>query len=130
MLKYLFLMLLHISYVSAQSLNDSISQTKEPDINKFYLVDVVPKYLNITEITTLIYKENYCCHCEPFEGRIILRILIDEKGNYVRHIVAKSTNWRVLKEVEKYAKELRFTPAYQQNKPVKFWINVPFNFNL
>ena len=129
----LFLLFL-APFAQAQQVNiisaDSISKMKEPSPNEGYYVEIAPKCLNFTEIMTLIATENHCCHCEPFEGKIILRILIDEKGNYVRHIVAKSTNWRVLKEVEKHVKELRFTPAYQHNKPIKFWLNVPFNFDL
>jgi hypothetical protein len=109
---------------------DSIFQMKEPDFKTFYYVDVVPKCLNLREIMQLIATENHCCHCEPFVGRISLRILIDEQGNYVRHVVTESTNWRVLKEVEKHVKELRFAPAYQQNKPIKFWLHVPFFLNL
>jgi periplasmic protein TonB len=64
------------------------------------------------------------------EGQVMLRILVDEQGNYIRHIISKAAHPLLQAEVEKHARELHFTPAIQGGKPIKFWVNIPFNFKL
>lgn len=64
------------------------------------------------------------------EGKVLLRILVDEKGNYMRHKIINSAHPLFDREIEKYISELRFTPAIQNGKPTKFWVNLPLNFKL
>ncbi len=64
------------------------------------------------------------------EGTVMLRILVDKSGNYVKHKVVNTINPILSRACEAQMSKLHFTPAIQGNKPVYFWVNVPFRFNL
>jgi len=64
------------------------------------------------------------------QGDVVLRVLIDERGTYVKHKVIKQMHPVLAQAVEKFIHRLRFTPAIQGGKPIKFWVNVPFRFKL
>ena len=64
------------------------------------------------------------------EGRVIIRVLVDEHGNYVRHRVISSVHPMLTKACAEHLAELQFTPAIQGGRPIKFWVNIPFMFTL
>lgn len=101
----------------------------ELDPNDFQWVEEEPKPVNMGDIGKLttfpmILKET------QFEGTVVLRILVDEHGKYQKHIVLNSAHPLFTKEVEKHIHLLQFTPAIQGNKPIPFWVNIPFAFRL
>lgn len=64
------------------------------------------------------------------EGVVVLRALVDRRGNVVRTIVDRSDN-RVLEEAARDAViKTRFTPAIQNKAPVAMWIQVPVSFQI
>jgi len=86
-----------------------------------------PQPLNLNEIRQKInnsFAEN------NIEGNVSLRVLVDEEGKYIKHIVLNDVQPLLVSEVEKYIKEIRFAPVIQGGKPVKFSVNVQFNFKL
>ena len=101
--------------------------TQEPDPNKLDFPQVQPKPLNMDEIIKMI---GYPLEVKEagIEGRVFLKILVDENGNYVRHTLLKSAHPLLIAEVEKYVNQLKFTPAMLNGKAIPFWLNVPFYF--
>jgi outer membrane biosynthesis protein TonB len=100
---------------------------QEPDPNKHIFVQEQPKPINMDEIRKkigypIVTKE------AVFWGAIMLNVLVDEKGNYVRHIVSEGESSLLLEEIEKYINQLKFTPAMLNGKAIAFWLNVPFYF--
>lgn len=63
-------------------------------------------------------------------GKVIVRILVDEDGNYVRHIVLKDPHPILTKSVTDHLSILKFRPAISEGKPVKFWVTMPFQICL
>jgi hypothetical protein len=122
-LTFLFLFFL-APFAQAQQVNDSIHKFEDSE-------HILPQILNLKEVRDKIKSTYHPSKKNPLAGTLKFRILIDEKGNYSRHIVTYGgLNRKACEHAEKYLSELRFTPAYQRNKPIKFWADVPFNFDL
>lgn len=66
------------------------------------------------------------------EGRVLINVLVDEKGKIVDMKILKGTNTAAgLEESAMDAiHKLAFRPALQRDKPVKVWITVPVTFSL
>jgi len=64
------------------------------------------------------------------EGRGVIRILVNEKGIPVKFDIIKDIGGGCAEEVISTLKKTRFKPAMQRDKPVKFWMNIPVDFNL
>jgi protein TonB len=107
----------------------NIQELSEPDVHKVAIFEVAPKPLNIEEVMKKIGYPTIAKEA-GIEGQVMLRILVDEKGNYIRHIISKAAHPLLQAEVEKHAQELHFTPAIQDGKAIKCWVDIPFNFKL
>ena len=64
------------------------------------------------------------------QSRVVARLLINEKGDYVRHIIIRGDYPIFVKEVEKHLSKLRFSPTIINGKATYFWVNVHFGFIL
>lgn len=64
------------------------------------------------------------------EGKVIVRVLVDELGHYKKHIVLKDPHPILTSAVSDKLNTLRFTPGIQGNEPVKVWITLPVDFVL
>ncbi|MEM7371272.1 MAG: energy transducer TonB [Bacteroidota bacterium] len=64
------------------------------------------------------------------EGRVILRILVDEKGNYVKHSVVDSFHPMLRIPVELHVPLVTFEPAKRMGKATSGWVSIPFQFDL
>lgn len=101
----------------------------EPPVDAKIQIDEKPRPLNLTEVVNEIgYPE--AAKKNKIEGKVIARILIDEKGKYVKHSILKSINPILDETIAEKLPMLRFDPAKKDGKPVKFWVNIPFNFKL
>ncbi|MFN0202933.1 MAG: energy transducer TonB [Bacteroidia bacterium] len=100
-----------------------------PCPNTFVFVEAQPKPLNLDtvwkNIRYLPLLREACV-----EGTVMFRVLIDENGRYVKHIIIKSAHPLLQEMYEKWVPYLRFSPAIQNGKPIKFWVNVPFRLCL
>ncbi len=105
------------------------AQGTEPGVNEFVFVDQEPTPQNMSVVRQAIGYPTEAI-AKGLEGQVMMRILVDEKGRYVRHKVMVAADSLLSKAVESHIAELTFTPAILQGKAVKFWINVPFNFRL
>ena len=101
----------------------------EPDMNTFIPVEVEPKPLNMQDIQMAIGYPKVASDA-GIEGTVIVRILIDTKGNYVRHVVLNEAHPALEEAVVTKIPDLTFEPAQNEGKPVNFWINLPFAFKL
>ena len=106
----------------AQTTND------EPDPSHCCFNVKAPKCLNLTEIQNKLVLPQDAIKMN-LSGTIVVRMLIDEEGCYVKHFRPNTGHPIFIKAVEKYLPEFRFEPANQNGKLIKFWVNVPFSFH-
>jgi TonB family protein len=104
-------------------------QAQEPDINDFIAVDFAPDPVNMLEVKTAIGYPQAAIDSN-ISGVVVVRILVDEKGKYVKHKLIKSPGKALSDAVEGKITQLYFSPAMQGTKAIKFWVNVPFHFRL
>ena len=106
-----------------------IQAEPEPDINAFIFAEEEPKPINMGDIQKAIgYPQ--IARDAGIEGNVVVRVLVDEAGRYNRHKIINQVHPVLTKSVEEHVGKLRFTPAIQGGKPIKFWVNIPFNFKL
>ena len=91
-------------------------------------VDVVPECINLTQVRSQMTYPDLAQQV-GIEGRVTVKVLVGTDGDVVK--IGSMTGPEVFhQEVRDKAKELKFTPGLQSNRPVKVWINVPFSFKL
>lgn len=83
--------------------------------------ELVP--LNLDSVKQLIRRPQACV-----EGKVIVRLMIDENGKYVKHLVLKTPHPMCTEAVEPVLHHLRFTPALMDGQAVKCWVTIPFKF--
>lgn len=66
------------------------------------------------------------------EARVVIGVLIDEKGNSLKTQVLKDSGSKVGFEEAAAAAvmKVKWYPAKQRDKPVKVWVSIPVNFKL
>ena len=107
----------------------SSHSNKYPDADAFVAVDKLPSAINFPAISARIEYPAYARE-KGIEGLVLARILVDEKGNYVKHKIVKSDNCGMRYHVEKHIRELEFIPAEKDGQQVAVWVNIPFRFRL
>lgn len=100
-----------------------------PKFSDWQDVDVEPKVVNLEMIGKDI-KYPEMLRDIDIQGKLVFRILIDEHGNYMKHVKLRSPHPLMTQEAEKHLHKLKFTPAIQAKRPIKFWVNVPIDFRL
>jgi TonB family protein len=104
-------------------------ENDEPSPNDFIRVSEAPKPLNLQKIVNKMgYPEE--ARKQKIEGQVIVRVMLDEEGNYQKHLILREGHPLLAKAVEEHISMIKFSPAIQDNKPVQFWMNIPFNFRL
>ncbi len=101
----------------------------EPSSTIFVAASKQPKEVNLGDIQKMVEYPAVAREM-GWEEKVVFRVLLDENGNYVRHIAPKNAKPIFVKVVEEHISKVKFTPALQGNTPIKFWVNVPFNFQL
>lgn len=92
--------------------------------------DVMPEPIGGIEaiMKNVVYPES--AKEEGIQGKVIVKLIVDEKGNVSSTEVVQ----RVNKELDKAAitaiKKTKFNPAMKDNKPVKCEIAIPVQFKL
>lgn len=114
------------NFIFAQ--NDA-EKAPELDPNAFVLLEKEPVILNLDEVkASIAYPE--AIKGKETKGRVIVRILIDNKGNYVKHIVLKSPDSNLTKAVTANIHRLKCSPGIQDKQPIASWMTIPFDFVL
>ncbi|MEZ4772873.1 MAG: energy transducer TonB [Bacteroidia bacterium] len=102
---------------------------REVPIDVFIVADEEPQPVNMSEVQKLIgYPQ--IARDAGIQGSVIVRVLVDKKGNYTKHKVINQVHPILEKAVTDHIDKLQFTPAIQGKKPIQFWVNIPFNFKL
>ncbi|NBV12822.1 MAG: energy transducer TonB [Sphingobacteriia bacterium] len=100
-----------------------------PDPNDFILAEKEPAPVNMSE-----FKKNIGYPPQAKEanisGKVILKVLVDKEGNIEKHILVKSPHPLLANACVAQLPLLKFTPAVQAGKPIKFWVVVPVDFKL
>jgi TonB family protein len=100
-----------------------------PDENKFVFAQEIPKPINLDEVKMAI---GYPLLAQEagIEGSVMVRVLVDKNGKPIRYIITKAGHPILQEAVEKFIDFVVFIPAMQAGKPLRFWVNIPFNFKL
>ncbi len=67
------------------------------------------------------------------EARVIVGVLIDEKGNSIRTQILKgapSSTFGFEEAAQRALMKMKWRPALQRDRPVKVWVSIPINFRL
>jgi protein TonB len=101
----------------------------EPDPGTFLLPEEEPVPVNLEEVRKLI---GYPLIAQQghISGLVVLRVLVDKQGRCKRHLVMRSAHPLLDQAVAAQVPKLRFTPAIQGGRPVEFWVNIPFKFEM
>lgn len=93
------------------------------------IVDVEPVPINLHQIRRRI---EIPFHLKTLNStaRIKLRVLVDEKGNYVQHRQPQHLYPDLAQAVNEQASQLSFLPALRNGNPVPYWVEVRFVFEL
>lgn len=107
---------------------DTMPKVMEPGVDDFH-PGKMPEALNLDQIKT---KVSYPATLREFgmEGKVVFRVLVGPDGNYVRHVVKRSSHKEFTKACEAQLKNLKFSPGEENGKPVKVWVTIPFKFSL
>lgn len=121
----LLIFLLNLFHLSLTAQSD----TTEPDPNAFVMLENEPQPINMNEVVAMI---GYPLEAKEkgITGKVIVRILIDEEGKYVKHLIVKKEDTILNEAVELKIHHLKFTPAIQGEKAIRTWVSIPFNFKL
>ncbi|MEO0896315.1 MAG: energy transducer TonB [Bacteroidota bacterium] len=93
------------------------------------LLEIPPLPMNIEEVKTAIgYPEK--ARDLFIEGKVVARVLMGKDGRYSKHRIISQVHPMLVEGVEAQLPNLRFSRAVQGSQPIKFWVNIPFNFKL
>ncbi|TAE50974.1 MAG: TonB family protein [Bacteroidetes bacterium] len=107
----------------------SQTPSPEPGVHDFIFVQQEPRPLNFEDVKRKIGYPVKAMK-SGIEGKVFCRVLVDEQGHYLRHYITRAADPLLTEAVEAGVSQLMFTPALRDERPVKFWVNVPFSFNL
>ena len=122
----MFFMFSAIGWVSFGALHAQ-KKSNEPSPEVYVKTDYEPKLLNMKDLyADIAYPAE---HFEAGkEGTVYFKILLDENGRYLKHLVLKSSDSLFTAAAEKNLKKVIFTPATVNQKPVKHWVTYPIHF--
>ncbi|MBX7047504.1 MAG: energy transducer TonB [Ignavibacteria bacterium] len=89
---------------------------------------ISPKALNLIEIKKeILYPDS--AKKNKIEGEVKVRLAIDKYGA-VQKIIEMNGLHIFYEEVKKACYKLKFSPLYQDNRPIDCYVNVPFKFTI
>lgn len=88
-----------------------------------------PYPINMNEVTkTIGYPEK--AQGMGVEGQLIVRVMVNEQGEIIKDQWFRTVHPILKDAVQAHLYELKFAPAIQQGKYIKFWVHIPFRFKL
>lgn len=93
-------------------------------------IDVLPEPVGGLEqtIKNVIYPQS--AKEAGIEGKVFVKVIIDERGNVIESKVTKSVDKDCDKAAVDAIMKTKFTPAMKDNKPVKTEVTIPILFKL
>lgn len=101
---------------------------RTPAIDDFVFVHKEPVAINYLEVNNAIGYPAVAREA-GIEGSVIVRVLVDEHGNYLKHKIISQAHPLLGRSCDSFVNNLYFTPAVRDGQPVKFWVNIPFHFH-
>ena len=98
-------------------------------IREYFSIEKFPSVLNLDSVKQIIGHPQ-TIDGKDLEGSVHIRVLVDENGKRADYKHVYSTHPALRAAVEKHIQKLTFTPAILEGKPIEFWINVCFHFEL
>jgi periplasmic protein TonB len=100
-----------------------------PDPGTFINLEKEPQPVNLDDLQKIIGYPAMAVEGE-IEGKVIVRVLVDKRGDYVKHIVLKNPHPILTNAVSQKINQLKMTPGIQAGKPISVWVTLPFDFQL
>jgi protein TonB len=113
--------------IKKQKINEATKPEPDPDINVYILVDEEPKAINYDETRKAIGYPAIAKD-SAIKGIVIVKVLVGKDGKYVKHRIIKKSHPLLNDAVEPQVKNLIFTPALKEGKPIKVWTTLAFHF--
>lgn len=105
------------------------SAENEVGPNEFVLYEIEPEPLNMDSVLGISEYPDEAIE-KGIEGKVLVRVQFDEKGDYLKHIVIHDPHPLLTREVNFLLPKLRFRPAIVKGEPIKAWLTLPFSFKL
>lgn len=135
-LRFSILITLCWALLSALALAQSPTEPSTPEnaaiwntTDEFVLLDEQPVPVNMDVIADVIEYPDSAWD-NGISGKVLLRVLVDASGKYVRHKVLQTPHQWLTAEVERHIAKLQFTPAIQNGRAIATWVTVPFDFRI
>jgi len=125
MKKILLLALFVVSFIGLYAQTKDEIKLQKADESGFISVDKSPE---IIKAPFIIYPEK--AKMQAIEGKVFLKLLIDEKGNVAKSKIERGINPLLDKAAIDAAKSAKFSPALIKDKPIKVWVVLPIAFKL
>lgn len=105
-----------------------MSQTPHAPIASADVVTATPPTpLNLPQVSARVEYPLAAAEA-GISGVVLVRILVDEEGRYIKHAVVQQVHPLLVQAVEPHLKNLTFKPAKHGITPIKAWITLPFSF--
>ncbi len=109
----------------------TVAPVEEPEwVPPFIPHDTPPKLMNAGELVRLL-EAGYPTELkeEGIEGVVLLWLFVDEAGRPVKLQLRRSSGFRSLDRIaQDVADQMRFRPAYNQDRPVGVWVAQQIRF--
>lgn len=116
-------------YINLFGQVDTDTNNAQKDTTSFRYAEKEPILLNMNVVAAKIGYP-IIARDAGIEGIVIARVLVDENGDYEKHKYIKKIHPILVTSIDAHIAELKFTPAISDGKPIKFWVNIPFEFKL
>lgn len=110
-------------------MGQQVSYPDAPDITEYTWVDSKPIPLN-QEIVMNQVTYPHKALVQGIEGKVYVRVLVDEFGKYQEHKVTRKVNSLLSQALSEQIKHLTFSPATRNNENLPYWTNLSFEFSI
>ncbi len=115
--------------LSVALLISSCANMRIPAYDEEVELDEKPKPLNMDVLKKKIeYPQR--ARDAGIQGRVVLRVLIDKKGNYMKHKVVRSPHPWLSESGTAHIHLLKFSPGIKDGKAIPVWVTVPFDYKI
>jgi len=125
MKKIFLLTLLIASAISLFAQQQDTNKFQKPDESGYIEVDKAPETI---KPPAPVYPPE--AKIQAIEGKVFLKILIDEQGNVIKEKIERGVNKLLDNSALEAVKSAKFSPALIKDNPLKVWVTIPISFNL
>lgn len=108
--------------------SQKISRDTYLGVHDYIYVEKEPKPLNYDDVRRQIGYPVKALKA-GVEGNIYCRVLVNEQGEYVDHIITRKGHPLLIDAVHGHITKLQFIPASRNGQKLPYWVNVRFVFS-